>query len=68
MLGGQSDSSQSHRLLDSERFLNPQLLGEDFARRLTVFVVGEPAAWGMAVRNAESKFRHTHLKEKLLAD
>lgn len=32
-----------------------------------VFIVGEPAAYGMAVRNAESKFRHTHLKEKILA-
>lgn len=32
-----------------------------------VFLVGEPAAYGMAVRNAESKFRHTHLKEKILA-
>jgi exodeoxyribonuclease V alpha subunit len=35
--------------------------------RKKVFVVGEPAAYGMAVRNAESKFRHTHLKEKILA-
>lgn len=35
--------------------------------RKKVFVVGEPAAWGMAVRNAESKFRHTHLREKILA-
>lgn len=35
--------------------------------RKKVFVVGEPAAWGMAVRNAESKFRHTHLREKVRA-
>jgi exodeoxyribonuclease V alpha subunit len=35
--------------------------------RKKVFVVGEPAAWGMAVRNAESKFRHTHLREKILS-
>ena len=35
--------------------------------RKRVFVVGEPAAWGMAVRNAESKLRCTHLKEKILA-
>jgi ATP-dependent exoDNAse (exonuclease V) alpha subunit len=34
--------------------------------RKKVFVVGEPAAWGMAVRNAESKFRHTHLCQKIL--
>ncbi|MCC6414849.1 MAG: AAA family ATPase [Opitutaceae bacterium] len=33
--------------------------------RKKVFVVGEPAAWGMAVRNAESKLRCTHLREKL---
>ncbi len=33
--------------------------------RKRVFVVGEPAAWGMAVRNAESKLRCTHLKEKI---
>jgi hypothetical protein len=32
-----------------------------------VFIVGEPAAYGMAVRNAESKERHTHLREKILA-
>lgn len=31
-----------------------------------VFLVGEPAAYGMAVRNAESKSRVTHLKEKVL--
>jgi len=35
--------------------------------RKRVFVVGEPAAWGMAVRNAEAKLRCTHLKEKILA-
>ncbi len=35
--------------------------------RKKVFVVGEPAAYGMAVRNAESKSRCTHLKEKVLA-
>jgi exodeoxyribonuclease V alpha subunit len=32
-----------------------------------VFLVGEPAAYAMAVRNAESKTRCTHLREKLLA-
>jgi exodeoxyribonuclease V alpha subunit len=31
-----------------------------------VFVVGEPAAYSMAVRNAESKTRCTHLREKIL--
>lgn len=31
-----------------------------------VFVVGEPAAWSMSVRNAEAKFRHTHLLQKTL--
>ena len=30
-----------------------------------VFLVGEPAAYGMAVRNSESKQRLTHLKEKI---
>ena len=35
--------------------------------RKKVFIVGEPAAWGMAVRNAESKLRCTHLREKILA-
>lgn len=30
-----------------------------------VFLVGEPAAYGMAVRNSESKQRLTHLREKL---
>jgi exodeoxyribonuclease V alpha subunit len=32
-----------------------------------VFVVGEPAAYAMAVRNSESKQRLTHLKSKLVA-
>lgn len=31
-----------------------------------VFLVGEPAAYSMAVRNAESKFRHTHLRQKIV--
>ncbi|MFM8334947.1 MAG: ATP-binding domain-containing protein, partial [Opitutaceae bacterium] len=30
-----------------------------------VLIVGEPAAYAMAVRNAESKLRLTHLREKL---
>jgi exodeoxyribonuclease V alpha subunit len=30
-----------------------------------VFLVGEPAAYAMAVRNAESKNRTTHLREKI---
>jgi exodeoxyribonuclease V alpha subunit len=30
-----------------------------------VFLVGEPAAYAMAVRNGESKLRSTHLKEKI---
>jgi len=34
--------------------------------RKKVFLVGEPAAYSMAVRNAESKARCTHLKEKIL--
>jgi exodeoxyribonuclease V alpha subunit len=34
--------------------------------RKKVFVIGEPAAYGMAVRNAESKLRCTHLREKIL--
>jgi exodeoxyribonuclease V alpha subunit len=34
--------------------------------RKKVFIVGEPAAYGMAVRNAESKYRHTHLQQKIL--
>ncbi len=34
--------------------------------RKKVFVVGEPAAWSMAVRNAESKTRCTHLQPKIL--
>jgi ATP-dependent exoDNAse (exonuclease V) alpha subunit len=32
-----------------------------------VFLVGEPAAYGMAVRNSESKLRSTHLREKIAA-
>lgn len=32
-----------------------------------VFIVGEPAAYAMAVRNSEAKLRITHLKEKLAA-
>jgi exodeoxyribonuclease V alpha subunit len=35
--------------------------------RKKVFVVGEPAAWSMAIRNAESKHRCTHLREKILS-
>jgi exodeoxyribonuclease V alpha subunit len=30
-----------------------------------VFIVGEPAAYGMSVRNAESRHRTTHLREKI---
>lgn len=30
-----------------------------------VFIVGEPAAYAMAVRNSEAKTRHTHLREKI---
>lgn len=30
-----------------------------------VYVVGEPAAYGMAVRNHEAKVRSTHLKQKI---
>jgi exodeoxyribonuclease V alpha subunit len=33
--------------------------------RKKVFIVGEPAAYAMAVRNGESKLRITHLREKL---
>jgi exodeoxyribonuclease V alpha subunit len=33
--------------------------------RKKVFIVGEPAAYAMAVRNRESKLRVTHLREKL---
>jgi exodeoxyribonuclease V alpha subunit len=33
--------------------------------RKKVFIVGEPAAYAMAVRNAESKLRITHLREKV---
>ncbi len=32
-----------------------------------VFIVGEPAAYAMAVRNSESKQRVTHLREKISA-
>jgi exodeoxyribonuclease V alpha subunit len=34
--------------------------------RKKVFIVGEPAAYGMAVRNAEAKLRCTHLRQKIL--
>src|SRR5213078_4142715 len=30
-----------------------------------VFLVGDPAAYSMAVRNSESKLRATHLREKI---
>ena len=30
-----------------------------------VFIVGEPAAFSMAVRNSEAKQRITHLREKI---
>jgi exodeoxyribonuclease V alpha subunit len=33
--------------------------------RKKVFLVGEPAAYGMAVRNSEAKQRVTHLREKI---
>jgi len=36
--------------------------------RKKVFIVGEPAAYAMAVRNAESKTRTTHLREKITAN
>ncbi len=32
-----------------------------------VFIVGEPAAYAMAVRNSEAKTRQTHLREKIAA-
>jgi len=35
--------------------------------RKKVFIVGEPAAYAMAVRNGESRQRTTHLREKLEA-
>ena len=35
--------------------------------RSKVFIVGEPAAYAMAVRNSESKQRITHLRQKLAA-
>jgi ATP-dependent exoDNAse (exonuclease V) alpha subunit len=36
--------------------------------RKKVFLVGEPAAYSMAVRNAEAKARCTHLREKILQE
>ena len=35
--------------------------------RRQVFIVGDPAAYAMAVRNSESKLRLTHLKQKIAA-
>ncbi len=35
--------------------------------RKKVYIVGEPAAYAMAVRNSESKQRVTHLREKIAA-
>ena len=35
--------------------------------RKKVFIVGEPAAYGMAVRNNDARTRSTHLKEKITA-
>jgi exodeoxyribonuclease V alpha subunit len=35
--------------------------------RRKVFIVGDPAAYAMAVRNSESKLRVTHLRERLAA-
>jgi len=35
--------------------------------RKKVFIVGEPAAYAMAVRNGESKLRVTHLRDKIAA-
>jgi exodeoxyribonuclease V alpha subunit len=35
--------------------------------RRKVYIVGEPAAYAMAVRNSESKQRITHLRQKLAA-
>jgi exodeoxyribonuclease V alpha subunit len=35
--------------------------------RKKVFIVGEPAAFAMAVRNREAKLRVTHLREKIAA-
>jgi exodeoxyribonuclease V alpha subunit len=35
--------------------------------RSKVFIVGEPAAYAMAVRNSESKLRVTHLRQKIRA-
>lgn len=34
--------------------------------RKKVFLVGDPTAYGMAIRNAEAKTRWTHLREKIL--
>jgi exodeoxyribonuclease V alpha subunit len=36
--------------------------------RRKVFIVGEPAAYAMAVRNGESKLRVTHLRQKLAGE
>ncbi len=36
--------------------------------RKKVFLVGQPAAYGMVVRNAEAKARCTHLREKFLTN
>ena len=36
--------------------------------RKKVFIVGEVAAYGMAVRNSEAKSRITHLREKIIFD
>jgi exodeoxyribonuclease V alpha subunit len=33
--------------------------------RRRVYLVGDPAAYGMAVRNNEARLRHTRLKEAL---
>jgi len=35
--------------------------------RKKVLIVGEPAAYAMAVRNSEAKLRLTHLREKITA-
>jgi exodeoxyribonuclease V alpha subunit len=35
--------------------------------RKKVFIVGEPAAYAMAVRNSEAKRRITHLRDKIAA-
>ena len=36
--------------------------------RKKVFLVGEPAAYAMAVRNSDSKQRITYLRERLLTN